>query len=773
MNQVEQPNQINGPITESFDDTLPPYMKGLNSQQQEAVNHLEGPLLILAGAGSGKTKTLTTRAAHLLCTGRAWASQILVVTFTNRAAQEMRRRVETMSGIQTATLPWLGTFHSICARILRRHAELAGLKSNFTILDTDDQLRLLKQIIKADGIDDKKWPARRLGGLIDSWKNKCLLPDQLSSADLQKFNGKGAEFYCQYQERLKTLNAVDFGDLIVQVVQIFRKNNDVLAGYSKSFKYILVDEYQDTNTAQYLWLQLLANNHHNICCVGDDDQSIYGWRGAEIENILRFEHSFSGAKIIRLEQNYRSTHHILGAASAIISNNKDRLGKTLWTADSGGDKVRLMACIDPQSEARWIANEIEELTAGSKVPLYEYSNVTVLVRAAFQMREIEERFLAIGLPYRVVGGPRFYERREIRDAIAYFRLTVSKEDDLAFERIVNVPKRGVGEKGQSIIQEYARDEKISLFESTKRLLKANGFKGRAAIGLNQLIDAIERWSKIVVDGKDSLEDIAGQILDESGLTDMWKQENTPESATRLENLKELVRSIREFDNMSGFLEHVSLVYENLQDSEVSKISLMTLHAAKGLEFPVVFLPGWEEDIFPSKRAIEENSRGVEEERRLAYVGITRAGRLCNISFCQSRFHYGEITANHPSRFVEELPSGHVQTLTSPDVFNPYKSLFQDLHSDSQIAQDTDPTGYSSPGFRRLQTNSQKLKSRVLPSVFKASDTKFNVGDRVFNLKFGYGKVVAVSGNKLLIDFEKAGNKRLISTHVNKADGNEG
>ena len=753
----------------------PPFMETLNPRQREAVECLDGPLLVLAGAGSGKTKTLTARAAHLIRTGRAFPSQILAVTFTNRAAREMRQRVEGMAGLKAETLPWLGTFHSICARLLRRHAELAGLTQRFTILDTDDQQRLLRQIIKAEGIDEKRWPARQLAALIDGWKNKCLLPGQLPASDQEEFNQRGAELYSQYQRRLKDLNAADFGDLIVETVRIFRERDDVLEKYCRSFKYILVDEYQDTNTAQYLWLQLLARRHRNICCVGDDDQSIYGWRGAEIENILRFERSFPGARIVRLEQNYRSTAHILAAASAVIAHNRGRLGKTLWTAEQGGDKLRVIGCMDPHSEARWIAGEIENLSTGSGPrPPFGFSEIAVLVRAAFQMREIEDRFLAIGLPYRVIGGPRFYERREIRDALAYFRLAVSEGDDLAFERIVNTPKRGVGEKGQALIQIEARESGVSLLQAARSLLKANAFKGRAAAGLRQLSDSIDRWSQLAADSKSVLEEAAGIILDESGLPDMWKREKTPESEGRLENLKELVKSMKTFDNMAGFLEHVSLVYENLEDTESSKVSLMTLHAAKGLEFPAVFLPGWEEDVFPTRRAVDENPQGVEEERRLAYVGITRAERRCYISFCATRFLFGEGMANHPSRFVEELPARHVEVLTPPGLFGTYQSQGSPVDfGGSQLSLGENTGGYHSPGFQRMMANSRNRNRNQNQRSSRADAAEFQTGERVFSLKFGYGEIVAMSDDKLQIEFEQAGSKRIVASHIQKADGSEG
>ena len=752
------------------------YQEGLNPQQLAAVENLEGPLLVLAGAGSGKTRTLTTRIAHILCTGSAFPSQVLAVTFTNRAAHEMRQRVENMANLKAETLPWLGTFHSICARILRRHAELAGLTSQYTILDTDDQLRLLKQIIKADGIDEKRWPARQLGGLIDMWKNKCMLPDQLQPEDRKKFNQRAFDLYWQYQERLKTLNAADFGDLIVQVIKILQENEDLLEQYHRRFKYILVDEYQDTNTAQYLWLRLLAQSHRNICCVGDDDQSIYGWRGAEVENILGFETHFPEAKVIRLEQNYRSTEHILAAASAVISNNQGRLGKTLWTAKRGGEKVRIIGCADPEAEARWMTSEIEKLYDGAgQRTAFQFKEMAVLVRAAFQMRQIEERFLAIGVPYRVVGGPRFYERREIRDALAYFRLAHSAGDDLAFERIINTPRRGVGAKTLLMVQNRARDLNVSLLAATKLLLQENQFKGRAAVAMNEFTKSLDIWSHIITESKKPLEEIASQILDETGLPDMFKREKTPESDGRLENLKELVKSMREFSNMAGFLEHVSLVYENLEDVESSKVSLMTLHAAKGLEFPVIFLPGWEEDIFPLRRALEESRYGIEEERRLAYVGLTRAQELCHVSFCATRFLYGEGTANHVSRFVEELPPQHVEIMTSPRMFNTYNG--QEKNTDginaSQLSLEENNGGYSSPGYRRWESAKRQPNRNPPPTRRNSVKVAYQVGERVFSVKFGYGEVIEVSDDKVQVEFESSGSKQIIASYIQKADGTEG
>lgn len=756
-------------------DTVLTYKEGLNPRQLEAVESLDGPLLVLAGAGSGKTKTLTTRIAHILCTNRAWPSEILAVTFTNRAAREMRQRVEEMAHLKTETLPWLGTFHSICARILRRHAELVGLTSRFTILDTDDQLRLLKQIIKAERIDEKRWPARHLGGLIDMWKNRCLLPDQLPENEREKFGGRAFGLYEQYQARLESLNATDFGDLIVLVVKLLRENADLLELYRRRFKFILVDEYQDTNTAQYLWLQLLAQSHRNICCVGDDDQSIYGWRGAEIENILRFEAHFQGAKVVRLEQNYRSTEHILAAASEVISHNHGRLGKVLWTQEKGGEKVRVMGCMNPESEARWITGEIEKLSEGrGPLPAHPFSDMAVLVRAAFQMRHIEERFLKIGVPYRVIGGPRFYERREIRDALAYFRLAHSANDDLAFERVVNTPKRGVGAKTLLTIQNKARESKCSMLAVSRHMSHDNEFKGRAAVAMAEFINSVDTWSKMIAENKKPLEDIGGQVIDETGLPEMLKREKTPEAEGRLENLKELVKSLKEFSNMAGFLEHVSLVYENLEDIETSKVSLMTLHAVKGLEFPITFLPGWEEDIFPLRRAIEENRQGVEEERRLAYVGLTRARKLCHISFCATRFLYGEGGANHVSRFVDELPPDNIEIVSPSGIFNSYQGQQSSTATGrSQLPTNENSGGYMSPGFQRLSQASKRLSHSRPSARQKKFEEIYEVGERVFNIKFGYGEVIEVSDNKLLIEFEQTGSKRVIASHVQKANGTEG
>ena len=527
-----------------------PYLDQLNPAQRAAVEALDGPVLMLAGAGTGKTKALTCRIAHLLTTGRARPHEILSVTFTNKAAREMKNRVAELLGQSVEGMPWMGTFHSICVKLLRRHAELVGLKSSFTILDTDDQIRLLKQLLVASDVDDKRWPARQLAGIIDQWKNRAWGPENVPAAEAGAFNHRATEFYAAYQERLKALNAVDFGDLLLHVVKIFQTQPDVLQQYQQWFKYILVDEYQDTNVAQYLWLRLLAGGHKNICCVGDDDQSIYGWRGAEVGNILKFEKDFAGAKTVRLEQNYRSTPHILAAASAVISGNTGRLGKELWTDLDEGEKLRLIGHWDAEEEARWIGDEIEALQQGSRgLDKFSPDQMAILVRASHQMRAFEDRFLTIGLPYRVIGGPRFYERMEIRDAMAYFRLVCSPSDDLAFERIVNTPKRGLGDKAQQKIQSMARQEGIALTEGARLLLEAKGLSGKGALELGRLVDGLGRWRKAMQDQSISHQELAEVILDESGYTEMWQNDKTPEAAGRLENLKELVKALDQFENL--------------------------------------------------------------------------------------------------------------------------------------------------------------------------------------------------------------------------------
>jgi len=760
------------------------YMDELNPAQRVAVEQLDGPVLMLAGAGTGKTKALTTRVAHLLNTGAARPNEILSVTFTNKAAREMKSRVGNLIG-QIEGLPWMGTFHSICVKLLRRHAELVGLKSNFTILDTDDQLRLMKQLISAAQIDDKRWPARQLANIIDNWKNRAWAPNQVPESELVLYNYVGADLYKQYQQRLRDLNATDFGDLLLHVVTIFQNNPDILSQYNRFFKYILVDEYQDTNVAQYLWLRLLAQGHQNICCVGDDDQSIYGWRGAEVGNILRFEKDFPGAHVVRLEQNYRSTQHILGAASGIIDGNKGRLGKTLWTEKLEGEKVRLIGHWDGEEEARWIGDEIEASQVGTRGrDPYDLDSVAILVRASHQMRAFEDRFLTIGLPYRVLGGPRFYERMEIRDAMGYFRLALSRDDDLAFERIVNTPKRGLGNKAQQKIQFEARTNGVSLVEGARILLSRRGLGGKGATELGLLIDGIDRWGAQVRIADANHVELAEIILDESGYTAHWQNDRTPEGPGRLENLKELVKALEGFENLQGFLEHVSLIMDNEQESNGAKVSIMTLHGAKGLEFPMVFLPGWEDGLFPSQRSMDESGlKGLEEERRLAYVGITRAEEVCTISFAANRRVYGQWQSALPSRFVDELPGEHVDVLTPPGLYgggygaagmgasaNP---VVQEMEGSDIFDRASKADVYNSPGWKRLQERSAK-RGLGQPSEQRNMTidmnviSSFSLGDRVFHQKFGYGEVMNIEGEKLDIEFDKAGSKKVVAQYIQSA-----
>ena len=754
-----------------------PYMDGLNPAQRAAVEAMDGPVLMLAGAGTGKTKALTARIVHLMAMGRARPNEILAVTFTNKAAREMKDRVGRMLGQQVEGMPWMGTFHSISVKILRRHAELVGLKSNFTILDTDDQLRLLKQLIVAANIEEKRWPARMLAGLIDSWKNRAWTPARVPASEASAYNNRGTELYEQYQDRLKALNATDFGDLLLHCVTIFQTHPDVLDQYQRWFRYILVDEYQDTNVAQYLWLRLLAQSHRNICCVGDDDQSIYGWRGAEVGNILRFEKDFPGAHVVRLEQNYRSTPHILAAASSVIAKNAGRLGKTLWTDEQDGEKVRLIGHWDGEEEARWIGDEVEALQKGTRgMAPQSLDHMAILVRASHQMRAFEDRFLTIGLPYRVIGGPRFYERLEIRDAMAYFRLAVSPEDDLAFERVVNTPKRGLGDKAQADIQRTARASGMSLLEGSRELLAHGAIGGKGAGQLRGFVDGIDRWHALtLVQGKSHIE-IAEQILEESGYTDMWAQDKTPEAPGRLENLKELVKALEQFENLQGFLEHVSLIMDNSSEDAAEKISIMTLHAAKGLEFPAVFLPGWEDGLFPSQRSMDESGqKGVEEERRLAYVGITRAEELCTISFAANRRVYGQWQSAMPSRFIDELPADHVEILTPPGLygggFGAAASSFGSALEDRAIKADV----YNSPGWRRMQDRAatrpvQQPREAKNSVIDLSAVSSFTLDDRVFHQKFGYGSVVGIEGDKLDVAFDHTGVKKIVARFVTSANG---
>jgi DNA helicase II / ATP-dependent DNA helicase PcrA len=845
----------------------PQYLAGLNPEQREAVETLDGPVLVLAGAGTGKTRVLTCRIAHILSTGRARPNEILSVTFTNKAAREMKLRLGQMLGQAVEGMPWLGTFHSIGGRILRFHAELVQLKSNFTVLDVDDQIRLLKQLLAADNIDDKRWPARMLAGLIDGWKNRGLTPSQVPPGEAAVFgNGRGGKLYAAYQERLKILNAADFGDLLLENIRLFREHPDVLRQYQNRFKFILVDEYQDTNVAQYLWLRLLSqapskpgvalssvipgaadspvipgraegpnresgdrdDSHRdsgfapagaprndvpqplppssppkNICCVGDDDQSIYGWRGAEVDNILRFEHDFPGAKVIRLERNYRSTGHILAAASHLIAHNEGRLGKTLRTEDVDGEKVTVTGSWDSEEEARAIGEEIEQLQRDG----HKLNDVAILVRASFQMREFEDRFVTLGLPYRVIGGPRFYERAEIRDALAYLRVINSAADDLAFERIVNVPKRGLGDATVQMLHDHGRKRRIPLFEAARAVVDTDELKPKARGSLRDLIASFDRWRarREVV----SHTELAEIVLDESGYTEMWQKDRSADAAGRLENLKELVRSMEEFENLQGFLEHISLVMDRDGGAEDDAVSLMTLHSAKGLEFDNVFLPGWEEGLFPSQRTLDEQGRaGLEEERRLAHVGLTRARRRAKLYFATNRRIHGTWSTTIPSRFLDELPAPNVEITESKggsgwggsSGYGP--SRFDNVESFG--------SSYTTPGWQRAQANrarnqnggrgggqagggfneSQSPFSGSRSDAFSRSDSsrakrapmtiegelvakstgttsEFSLDDRVFHQKFGYGNVVKVDGNKLTIAFEKAGEKKVVDSFVER------
>jgi DNA helicase-2/ATP-dependent DNA helicase PcrA len=857
----------------------PQYLNGLNPEQRDAVVTLDGPVLVLAGAGTGKTRVLTTRIAHILSQGRARPHEILSVTFTNKAAREMKLRLGQMLGQAVEGMPWLGTFHSIGGRILRFHAELVQLKSNFTVLDVDDQVRLLKQLLQAENIDDKRWPARMLAGLIDGWKNRGLTPSQVPAGEAAMFgNGKGGKLYASYQERLKILNAADFGDLLLENIRLFREHPDVLRQYQNRFKFILVDEYQDTNVAQYLWLRLLSQapsrpgvplsaiipgavepvvipGHaespvipgriedanpesragedssrdsgfapvgaprndegntvpapasttplKNICCVGDDDQSIYGWRGAEVDNILRFDHDFPGAKVIRLERNYRSTGHILAAASHLIAHNEGRLGKTLRTEDVDGEKVSVTGSWDSEEEARAIGEEIEELQRAGE----NLNEVAILVRASFQMREFEDRFVTLGLPYRVIGGPRFYERAEIRDALAYLRVINSPADDLAFERIVNVPKRGLGDATVQMLHDHARKRRIPLFEAARAVVETDELKPKARGSLRELILQFDRWrAQREVTAHTELAEI---VLDESGYTEMWQKDRSADAAGRLDNLKELVRSMEEFENLQGFLEHISLVMDRDGGAADEAVSLMTLHSAKGLEFDNVFLPGWEEGLFPSQRTLDEQGRaGLEEERRLAHVGLTRARRRAKLYFATNRRIHGTWTTTMPSRFLDELPAANVEITESKGGsgwggsggYGP--SRFDNVESFG--------SSYATPGWQRAQANRNRgqagrgqarsgFEESQSPFSGSRSDTsgsrsdafsggnkrgpmviegelvakstgtvsEFTLDDRVFHQKFGYGNVVKIDGNKLTIAFEKAGEKKVVDSFVER------
>ena len=727
------------------------YLARLNPEQRQAVEAMDGPVLVLAGAGTGKTRVLTTRFAHILLTGRAAPGQVLAVTFTNKAAKEMRERVGAILGRPAEGL-WLGTFHALCARMLRRHAELVGLTSGFTILDSDDQLRLLKQVMEAAHIDPKRWAPPALMGMIQRWKDRGLTPDRVTAAEEGDFAlGQSRSLYAAYQARLKQLNTADFGDLLLHMTEILRTKPDILAQYHRIFRYILVDEYQDTNLVQYLWLRLLAQSHKNICCVGDDDQSIYSWRGAEVENILRFEKDFPGAQIVKLERNYRSTVPILGAAAGLIANNEGRLGKTLRSGrnDAGGEKVSVVSLWDSDEEARMVGDRVETLRRDGQ----RLAEMAILVRTSAQTRAFEERMITLGIPYRVVGGLRFYERAEIRDAIAYMRVLHQPSDDLAFERIVNVPRRGVGEVALRSMHIASREQQIPLALASERLAFSGGLKGRVASALKEMFQSFARWREELE--RDGHVLTLAKMLDESGYTDMWKQDKSPDAPGRLENLKELVRALADFETLGGFLEHVSLVMENEQNAEGDRASMMTLHAAKGLEFDTVFLPGWEEGLFPSQRTLDEGGlKGLEEERRLAYVGLTRARKLAIVSYAANRRIYANWQSSIPSRFVDELPEAHVERAGSAAMQREARLLAA-------------PSVFTGGPLMARRQEARMVEAWEQPARPPRADA-IAVGSRVFHQKFGYGEVLAVDDDRLEIVFEKAGQKRLLDRFVEKA-----
>ena len=731
--------------------------KRLNDPQKEAVYHTQGPILVLAGAGTGKTGVLTTRLIRLLLEKIALPGEILSVTFTNKAANEMRERITNQIGDMSLGLKWLGTFHSVGAQILRFHPNKLGLENDFIILDTDDQVRLLKQIIKDENIDDKRWPAKQLLNLIDKWKNKGLYPEDISSNDGDYFaNGKGHLLYKIYQERLKYFNAVDFGDLILESIRLFENNQDILESYQNRFKYILVDEYQDTNVSQYKLLKLLTGKYQNICCVGDDDQSIYSWRGAEISNILRFEKDFPEAKIIRLEENYRSTGHILTAASKLIENNESRLGKTLWTNSGEGEKITVKSNWDGEEEARQITSELEKLSLKN----YNLDETAILVRASFQMREFEDRFISVGLPYKVIGGPRFYERKEIRDVNAYLRLATQPNDSLALERIINTPKRGIGETSVKKIRDRSKENNKPLIESIKELIDEKSFKGKTADSLDKLVKLVFHWNQLIKE-EDKV-DIAEIIIEDSGYLEMLRNDKSLTAEGRVENVYELFRSLEPFESIKAYLEHISLVMEIDSNQYGKKVSLMTLHAAKGLEFDYVFLPGWEEGVFPNQRAVDEGGlEALEEERRLAYVGVTRAKKKASIYYAANRRMHNQWISSIPSRFVTELPEENIETDLSN--YAGEKELFKE-----QEYIDFDQSEYETPGWERARFES---KSRTIEHKnsenYVVNDSPFELNENVTHKKFGKGIILSIDGKKLTINFGSKGTRKVMENFVEK------
>ncbi|MDA7480052.1 UvrD-helicase domain-containing protein [Candidatus Pelagibacter ubique] len=669
------------------------YLNNLNNAQKEAVLYLDGPLLIVAGAGSGKTKVLTSRIAHIINEKKAFPNQILSVTFTNKAAKEMQNRVSSILNSEAIGLSWLGTFHSICAKLLRKHAPATGLTSNFTIIDTDDQVRLIKNICKAENIDIKQLAPKFILSIIDRWKNKGFYPDEVVINKNDIFERTIRPLYKIYQQKLLDLNACDFGDLILHVVKILEKNQDIRDIYSNNFKYILVDEYQDTNYIQSRWLNLLSEKHKNLCCVGDDDQSIYSWRGAEIKNFLEFDQVYKNSKVIRLEENYRSSQNILSVASNLIANNQNRVGKTLKTTMEEGDLVKLNCFKNGKDEAIGVSDEIEKKLKKK----YSFNNIAILVRAIFQTREFEERFLKIGLPYRILGGTKFYERAEIKDCVAYLRLIHQPKDDLAFDRIVNNPKRAIGESTIKLIHEFSKTNAVSLEIASKKLIEENLIKPKTKIGLSSFLFLMDKWRNDINIKKINHVKLLQLVLDESGYSSMLKNKKDLENENRLENIKELLSAMKDFDNLENFLEHVALATSVDQDWDGEKVNMMTMHGSKGLEFDVVFLPGWEEGLFPHQKSIEEKGQnGLEEERRLAYVGITRAKKKALISFAMNRFYQGNWIDSMASRFIEELPEKFLEK-------NSFFDDSKDNEEDFEFNQDFEiEEGTRSPGWIRYQ-----------------------------------------------------------------------
>ena len=760
-----------------------PYLSILNPEQRAAVEVVDGPVLVLAGAGTGKTRVLTTRIAHILQQRKAMPGQILAVTFTNKAAREMGHRVEQLLGYSAPSeggsirspLQWLGTFHSIGMKILRRQAEKIGFTSSFTILDSDDQMRLLKSIMIERNIDVKQRTPKMYMGIIQSFKDQGLTPDGAEAQSKNRTDPLTLPLYRAYQDRLKTINAMDFGDLLLHCLTLFRQFPEVAQEFAGRFHYILVDEYQDTNVAQYLWLRLLALGHRNICCVGDDDQSIYGWRGAEVGNILRFETDFPNATVVRLERNYRSTGHILATASGVIAHNSSRLGKTLWTESQGGEKVRIRCTHDSDEEATYIGEEIE----AAQREKFNLSEMAILVRASFQTRSFEERFLTLGLPYKVIGGLRFYERQEIRDAIAYLRVVAQPQDDLALERIINTPKRGIGKATMEQMHSTARQMDVSLYQGVEHLLKTAQIKGKLGQTIKDLFDQFTLWRDKARDMP--LNALAEIILAESGYQAMWEAEKTIEAKGRLENLQELTRAMGEFESLSEFLEHVGLVTDESKAAEATDmVNIMTLHAAKGLEFDVVFLPGWEEGLFPHQRAVEESGQqGLEEERRLAYVGITRAKKRLTITRAERRRFFSnggiEWQSTLPSRFLKELPQEHFEDLGG-GIYggwgNNRRSFLSEMNELFAGQSGSTPTaGWAASSLSdKVDTLSRANAeaAHILATAKPEPNTQLKAGERIFHIKFGYGKILGRDGNHLEIAFEKAGTKKVLADYVKKA-----